>query len=240
MAKSYKCAQFTKVTIQQQNYHVRETERPKKLTIVFLLSSTTNGMDALPDNAGRRTFLTFFKKDRFLDLIINFENTASHKYLVQHSKSLWMAKSEMTGHLFVYCSIQIWHQLCFENSSCKLCGLITPQTYPWHGRCVASWNLNCVWFVDQTFPESKSEVLLELCMKLITLKLLGVLSKQFAYPLNYSRPRVLNTIMSSCRNECNKVSIGQYVKTIMTTTRDLCFVDYYHLIAQAVIPSKQL
>jgi len=41
------------------------------------------------DNAGRRKFLTFFKNDRFLDLvIIDLENTASHKHLVQKSKSL--------------------------------------------------------------------------------------------------------------------------------------------------------
>jgi len=53
----------------------------------------------IQDNAGRRTFVTFFKKDRFLDLmIINFENTASHKYLVQKTKSLLMARSEMTKH----------------------------------------------------------------------------------------------------------------------------------------------
>jgi len=43
----------------------------------------------IQENAGRRTFLKFFTKDRFLDLmIINFENTASHEYLVQKSKSM--------------------------------------------------------------------------------------------------------------------------------------------------------
>jgi len=31
-------------------------------------------------------------------MIINFENTASHKYLVQKTKSLLMARSEMTKH----------------------------------------------------------------------------------------------------------------------------------------------
>jgi len=43
----------------------------------------------MQDNTGRRTLLTFFKTGRFLDLmIISFENTTSHKYLVQKSKSL--------------------------------------------------------------------------------------------------------------------------------------------------------
>jgi len=33
-------------------------------------------------------------------MIINFENPASHKYVVQKSMSLWMARSEMTEHSF--------------------------------------------------------------------------------------------------------------------------------------------
>jgi len=48
----------------------------------------------------------------------------------------------------------------------NFCRLMTQQTHPGHDRCVASWNFNCVWFVDLTFPESKSKVLLKLCMKL--------------------------------------------------------------------------
>jgi len=65
-------------------------------------------------------FLTFFKKDRFSDLmIINFENIVSHKYLAQKSESLWMASSEMTEHS-VLVLMQKWHKLnCFENYSCK-------------------------------------------------------------------------------------------------------------------------
>ena len=43
-----------------------------------------------------------FSEDRFLDLmIINFENAASHKYVVQKAKGLWTATSEMTGHSFL-------------------------------------------------------------------------------------------------------------------------------------------
>jgi len=45
------------------------------------------------------TFLTFFKKDQFLYLMItSFESTSSHIYFVQKSKSLWMARSEITEH----------------------------------------------------------------------------------------------------------------------------------------------
>jgi len=70
----------------------------KKQFSLYKLSSTTKWMNALEnfytdqdqsfveDNAGRRTFLTFFKEDRILDLmIINSENTASHKNRVQKS-----------------------------------------------------------------------------------------------------------------------------------------------------------
>jgi len=49
----------------------------------------------------------------------------------------------------------------------NFCRIITPQTHPVLGQCV-SWNFNCVWFVDPTFPESKYKVLLKLCMKLST------------------------------------------------------------------------
>jgi len=68
---------------------------------------------------GRRTFSTFFKKDRFLDMmIVNVEHACSHKHVVRTAKSLQMARSEMTGHSFLVL-IQN-HRLCFENSSCKL------------------------------------------------------------------------------------------------------------------------
>ena len=51
--------------------------------------------------------------------IINFENAASHKYVVQKGKGLWTTRSEMSGHWFLVL-IQKWHKLCFENSGCKL------------------------------------------------------------------------------------------------------------------------
>jgi len=81
----------------------------KKQFSLKKLSSTTNGMDARDNFYTDQSFVdwykttqveghsSFFKKDRFMDLmIINFENTASHKYLLQKSKSLWMDRSEMT------------------------------------------------------------------------------------------------------------------------------------------------
>ena len=41
----------------------------------------------------KKQYLTFLKKVQFLDKkIIKFENSTSHKYLVQKSNSLWMAK----------------------------------------------------------------------------------------------------------------------------------------------------
>ena len=41
------------------------------------------------DKVGQRTFSIFFKKAQFLDLmIINFENAASNKSVVQNAKSL--------------------------------------------------------------------------------------------------------------------------------------------------------
>jgi len=43
----------------------------------------------MQDNAGRRTFSIFFKKDRFLDMMsFNIENAASHEYVVQMFKRL--------------------------------------------------------------------------------------------------------------------------------------------------------
>jgi len=53
----------------------------------------------------------------------------------------------------------------------SFCRLITPQTYPGHGMCVSSLNFNSVWFVDLTFPKSKSKVLQKLCIKILTLVL---------------------------------------------------------------------
>jgi len=77
-----------------------------------------------------------------------------------------MARSEKTEHSFLVL-IQKFHVL---NSVLKIpfesvCRLITPQA---RGRCVASWNFNCIWFMYPT-SKSKSKVLLKLCMKLFTL-----------------------------------------------------------------------
>jgi len=72
-------------------------------------------------------------------MIINFENTVSHKYRVQKSKSLSMARSEMTEHPF-FVLIQKWHGLSsvLKIPVANICRLITPQTHPGHSRCVPS------------------------------------------------------------------------------------------------------
>ena len=38
-----------------------------------------------------------FSKEIYL-MIINFENAASHKYVLQEAESLWVARSKMTGY----------------------------------------------------------------------------------------------------------------------------------------------
>jgi len=78
----------------------------------------------MQDNAGRRAFPTFFKKDRILHFMtFNFENAASHIYAMQKSKRLRVTTSDMTGHSFLVFT-QKWDKLCFENSSCKTLWLI--------------------------------------------------------------------------------------------------------------------
>ena len=147
-------------------------------------------------------------------IIFNSENAASHKYVVHTPKSLLMARSEMTGCYFLLSKNHI-------NSILKIpvanfCRFITTYTYPGHGRCVASWNFNSVWFVDPTFPESNSKVILKVCMKLLALVWNYSVCSQISEHNPLTRPRVLNTSVPSCWNECSKVNIGQYVKPIMT------------------------
>jgi len=122
----------------------------------------------IQDNAGGRTFLTLFKKDRFLDLmIVDFENSASYKYLVQKSRFFqWFDQKWLSIHFLFLSRIDV--KSVSKISVTNFCRL-TPQTHPGHGSCVASLNLNCVWFVDPIFPESKSKVLMKLCIKLLTL-----------------------------------------------------------------------
>jgi len=51
--------------------------------------------------------------------------------------------------------IKISHILCFEKSRCSLLSFNNSENSSWayNGRCVASWNFNCVRFADPTFPE---------------------------------------------------------------------------------------
>jgi len=66
----------------------------------------TDQYNSSTDTRQRRTkdILNIFQKGS----IINFENTALHKYLVQKSKSLWMTRSQMTEQS-VLVLIQKWY-----------------------------------------------------------------------------------------------------------------------------------
>ena len=134
----------------------------------------------IQDNAGRRTFLTFFKKDRFLDLmVIKFENTASHKYLVQKSKSLWMARSQMNEHS-VLVLIQKWHKLnCFENSSCKRLSFNNSANSSRAWQVCALLKFSIVYGLWIQLFLNQSPKCFWNCFN-FSLKLLGVLSKQLA------------------------------------------------------------
>jgi len=74
-------------------------------------------------------------------MIINFENSATHQYVVQTAKTIKMARSEMTGNSFLV--IKKLHKQYFEKSSCKLLSfnICTDSSWAYNGRCVASWNL---------------------------------------------------------------------------------------------------
>jgi len=57
--------------------------------LIIFTQIVSSNRRLIQDNAGRRTFSTFFKKNRILCLMtFNFENTASHKYVVQRPKRL--------------------------------------------------------------------------------------------------------------------------------------------------------
>jgi len=51
-------------------------------------------------------------------MIIDFEIFVSQKYVVQTAKSIWMARSEMTGYSFLV--MKNSHKLYFEKPTCKL------------------------------------------------------------------------------------------------------------------------
>jgi len=77
-------------------------------------------------------------------------------------------KSRGIHFLFLFKNDILFWKIAVVN----FCRLITPQTHPgqWAWQVCRLWNFNCVWFVDPTFRESKSKVLLKLyCMKLLTL-----------------------------------------------------------------------
>jgi len=71
------------------------------------------------------------------------------------------------------------NKLCFENSSCKLCPLITPQTHPCHGRCLAlaSWKFNRVSYAEPGWNQ-EGHVPLKFLVYLVICSLRGSAPKQ--------------------------------------------------------------
>jgi len=100
-------------------------------------------------------------------MIIALRNTA----LFQHLKCQDQRISRNCRSTFVFCSSwNLWRGPIFTFSlSGGRRAPCPPVSYVTDGRCVAFYNFNCVWFVVPTFPESKSKVLLKLCMKLLPL-----------------------------------------------------------------------
>ena len=97
----------------------------------------------IQDKAGRRSFLTVSKEDRFFDLmVVSFENATSHKCVVQKGKSLSRVRSERVGYSFLVL-IQKSHKVCSENKNFKLLSLDKYAIFFWafNDRCVTSDSL---------------------------------------------------------------------------------------------------
>ena len=113
----------------------------------------------IQDNAGRRASSTVSKEDRFFDLmVVNVENAASHKYVVQKVKSFSRASSERVGYSFLVL-IQKSHKACFENRSSKPLSLDKSANSSWafNDRCVTSENcLTNGSRIQLSLPESMS------------------------------------------------------------------------------------
>ena len=107
----------------------------------------------MQDNT-RGRFSAFFKKARFYNLTTILRmplhtQTCSAK----KAKSLWMARSEITGIHFMFLS-KI-DKRCFENSSCKLMSYKNSanSSQAWQACRLLKFQLRMV--CGSTFPESK-------------------------------------------------------------------------------------
>ena len=172
-------------------------------------------MDALDNFYTDHPFVDWYKQPKMKDILSIFQKGLFFglddyqfweyrftQIYCKSLKSLWMARSEMSGHSFLVL-IQKLHKFCFENSSRKLLSFNNSANSPvGQARYVASWNFNCVWVVDPTFPLSKSEMLLKLCF---SLKLLGVLSKHSA-----NNPGSSNSNLPWGPNETYNVTRGPH------------------------------
>ena len=75
-----------------------------------------------------KDILNILEKHRFFDLVfIKFENSTPHKYVVQTAKSIWMARSEMTGIHFL--SSKNHTNSILKNPVANFCRWRTPQIH---------------------------------------------------------------------------------------------------------------
>ena len=84
----------------------------------------------IQDKAGRRASSTVSEENRFFDLMVaSFENAASHKYVVQKSKSLSRVDQKGLDIHFLFLSknhIKSWLKIEIPN----FCRLVNLQTLP--------------------------------------------------------------------------------------------------------------
>jgi len=79
--------------------------------------------------------------------------------------------------VFISCSYPKITKSFLKIPVANFCRLIIPPTHAEHGRWVASWNLNCVWFADPTSDLIPKYLTAYEALNFI-LKLLSVFSKQ--------------------------------------------------------------
>ena len=116
-------------------------------------------------------------------MIANFENAASHKYnAVQTAKSLWTARSEMTGYSFLVIKNHI-NSILKSPIANNFCRLLTAPIHPvvimaavWPPEISIVHGLRLQLFLNQTLEFFWNRPKLY-----FSLKLLSVLPKQLAY-----------------------------------------------------------
>jgi len=93
----------------------------------------------------RRTFSTFFIKDRSLELLIaNFENVTSQICCAESWEFMYERLDQKWLDIQFFFLSKNDINFALKIPLVKFYRFITPQTHIWHDRCVAFWNLNCV------------------------------------------------------------------------------------------------